>query len=475
MKFLILLFLFFLLPSHLIDAQNYEAKIEWNVCPVKIGEGIVAKCGKLVVPENRKNIKGNQVKIPFIYVRRPEQDSVKNISLFTTGGPGYSTIVNINQINATSGFLKYGGFIAFDQRGTQKSDPVLNCPEIDEAVKKSYRENLSKEDLTLDAVKKCHERLSKQGIDLSAYNTTESVADINDLRKALHIESLNLVGISYSGGLMLTVARNHPEGVKLLILNSPLPTFVNYEEHGLYNINEALDNVFSKYSKEAGGDNLKRRFQDYFTGITGKRFTINFTEKATGKTFPVEYGKSELLDVIINRMNESQLPALPGIIDQIIRGKHDMVKEILDQAFDGNPGYALGMRYSVYCSGQIAYADPKLIDRQTEKMPWFSGYVFNNVNRKICSYWKVRAEPPVIKTPVRSYIPALLSAGEIDPWCRPSYNRLVKKAMPNSQMLLAHKRGHGAGFVIDGVDYLELFMKNPEQKLKSVSKNVEIE
>ncbi|XHR98220.1 alpha/beta fold hydrolase [Mucilaginibacter sp. UC70_90] len=57
---------------------------------------------------------------------------------------------------------------------------------------------------------------------------------MNDLRLALNVDSLNLVGISYSGGLMLTMARNHPEGVRALLLNSPLPGYVNFEEHALF-------------------------------------------------------------------------------------------------------------------------------------------------------------------------------------------------------------------------------------------------
>lgn len=43
---------------------------------------------------------------------------------------------------------------------------------------------------------------------------------------------------------MLTVARNHPEGIKALLLNSPLPGYVKYEEHALLNHNEALDQLF---------------------------------------------------------------------------------------------------------------------------------------------------------------------------------------------------------------------------------------
>jgi hypothetical protein len=52
----------------------------------------------------------------------------------------------------------------------------------------------------MEATKHCRKRLADQGIDLSAYNTIGSAADIEDLRRALHIDSLNLMGISKAAG-----------------------------------------------------------------------------------------------------------------------------------------------------------------------------------------------------------------------------------------------------------------------------------
>lgn len=478
MKALSAILLFFLAIPCAI-AQGYHPKIEPAGCPIKIGDGVIAKCGYLVVPENRQKPGGRQIKIPFVFVRKPAMDAVNNIFLYTTGGPGYSTIDNIDQITVNSGFLKYGGFIAFDQRGTKKSVPSLDCPGIDDAIKRSYREHLPKDSLVLQAIKQCREKLAGQEIDLSAYNTVESAADINDLRLALHIQSMSLVGISYSGGLMLTVARNHPQGIKSLILNSPLPAYVNYEEQGLFNMNEALEQLFANCKADSSNQvlygNLKERFQKYFIEITGKIFRISYKEKSTGKIFPVQYGKKELLDIIINRMNTLQLKSLPFVITEIIKGRHDYVREVLDNVFAGNPGYSVGMRFSVYCSEQIAYSDPELIKKQEEVLPWFAGYTFNDVNHPICECWKVKPEPPIVKTPVYANIPVLLSAGDADPWCRQFYNQLIKRTMPNSQLLLIHNRGHGSGFIVDGIDYLELFLKNPYQKLTTQAKDLKIE
>ncbi|HEX6426609.1 MAG TPA: alpha/beta fold hydrolase [Niastella sp.] len=473
-----LIYFLLLLIVNVSFSQSYVPKIESCPCFVKVDSALISTCGYLIVPENRRKPAGRTVKLPFVYVKKTVSDS--NVTLYTTGGPGFSTIANFKGISARSDYLQFGGFIMFDQRGSKKSTPCLDCPEVNAASIKAYKENLSKDSLELEAIKQCRKRLVAEGIDLSAYNTIESAADINDLRKALHIDSLNLLGMSYSGGLMLTVAKNHPEGVRSLILNSPLPGYANYEEDALFNINEALNQVFDNCETDSTDKTvygtLRERFHRYFTDITDKRFTISYTEKGRAQKMVINYTKNELLDAILNRLNRSQLKTVPFVMNELINGRHDMyVKEILDDVFKGNQSLSHGMRYSIYCSEQIAYASKGLVKKQDTIIPWLARFAFNNVNHDICDCWKVKPEPATAKMPVYSNIPAFIAAGDADPWCRPFYNRLIKRYMPNSQLLIVHNQGHCPSFYVDGVDFLKLFMQDPYKKIVSTSKDVIIE
>ena len=467
-----------LLLSQNLLAQSYTPQIETCACVVKVDPALESRCGYLVVPENRNKPAGRRIKLPFFYVKK-QGDTTKNITLFTTGGPGYSTTANFDSIGAGHGFLQFGGFIAFDQRGTKKALPCLDCGEVDIAIKRSYKEHLSKDSLVAEAVKRCRKRLAvDSSIDLSAYNTMESAADINDLRRALHIEVLTLFGVSYSGGLMLTVARNHPEGVRALILNSPLPGYVDYDEHALFNINEALEQLFTNCEADSTNPvykDLRQQFHQYFTAISGKRFNLRYAEKGSTDSFMVTYTNNELLDAIINRMNTGQVKTVPYVILQLIKGNHETyVREIINDAFAGNRRLSRGMRYSVYCTEQIAYANKDRIKKQDTILPWLAGYPFNNVNHAICDCWKVKPEAAIAKTPVYSNIPALIAAGDIDPWCRPFYNRLIKRTMPNSQLLIIHNQGHTPALKVNGVDFVKAFMANPYRKLVA-TKDVMVE
>ena len=458
-------------------AQRYSPIIEPCPCLMKVDVRLKAKCGFLVVPENRKKPNGNKVKIPFVFARKPSQDSTKNITLFTTGGPGYATIPVGDSLTYNSGRFAFGGFILFDQRGTKNSIPCLDCEGINEAIKNSYILNRSKDSLMAIAVTNCRKKFVEHGIDLSAYNTIESAADIRDLKEILKVDSLTLLGISYSGGLMLTVARNHPNGIKSLLLNSPLPGFVNYEEHALFNHNEAINQLFDNLEADsvenARFPNLRQRFRKYFTAISGKKFPIVFQERENQQKQKIQYSKNDLLDAIFDRMSNSAYQSVPEVIQDLVSGHHEKyIQEVLNGKFAGNKSLSYGMRLSVYCSEQIAYSDREKIKEQEKILPWLAGYPFNNVNHQICDCWKVQPEPQYVKTPVYSEIPALITAGTLDPWTRPFYNRLIKRTMPNAQLLIIKGKAHGAGF---GNGLIDSFMANPLKKLSSTSENVAVE
>ena len=442
---------------------------------MKVDQRLKTVCGYLVVPENRKKPSGHRVKVPFLFARRPDQDSTKNIVLYTTGGPGYATIPVGDSLRYRADALSFGGYIFFDQRGTRNAKPCLDCDGITEAVRNAYRYNLKKDSLVAIAVTNCRKKFEKTGIDLSAYNTIESAADIADLKKVLNIDSLTLFGISYSGGLMLTVLRNHPRGIKSLLLNSPLPSYVNYEEHALFNHNEALNELFlrveSDPEKNAKFPELRSNFINYVSLLRDKQFTLLYTE-ANGNNWTIQYSKNEILDAVFDRMNNGEFETVPTVMQELIAGNHaPYIKKVLDNKFSGNQNLSYGMRLSVYCSEQIAYSDIKKVKEQGRVLPWLAEYPFNNVNHTLCDCWKVKPEPPYVKTPVYSAVPALVSAGLLDPWTRPFYNRLIKRTMPNAQLIVRKDRAHGAGFA----SFIPEFMADPYRPLKSEDANVIVE
>ena len=447
------------------QSKGYTPKIESCACAFKADTAYHTKCAYLIVPENRTKPRGKTIKLPFIIVESNNPEKKKDPVLFSAGGPGLSTLHYAKSITRRS-LLKNRDYIAFEQRGTDYAIPNLNIPGIGAVVQKGYRQHLSTDSMALNAIKRGREKLIKQGIDLSAYNTDESAADIEDLRIALKIDSINLMGISYSGGLMMTVLNLYPKHIRSLILDSPLPEFVNIDEEELTNFNEVIDQVISP--------DLKGRFHQYFTAMEGKKFTIDYLEKGKAITEKLTYGRSELLAILHGYIEDyAQIKQIPKLLEDVISGHPETyIKAYFDDVFSGNGG-ASGMRFSVYCSDKLAYADPAVIKKQEQIAPWLAGFHVNDVYLSISKIWQVKPIKASTKKPFYSIVPVLLGAGGMDDSCRPSYNDMIHHYMPNSQRILFSQRQHGPLLNSrEGDEYIGHFLDHPCWKLSSENKEI---
>jgi len=441
--------------------QDNVPRIESSDCIYNADSIHKTHCGFLIVPENRHHPHGRTIKLPFIHVESSNPAKNPDPVLYTGGGPGVSSLHPVTSI-ARRSLLRDRDYIAFEQRGTHFAVPNLECEGEGQAVQQAYIYHRSIDNAVLTAVRECRQKLIKDGIDLSAYNTDESAADIEDLRRLLHIDSLNLMGISYSGGLMMAVLQKYPQHISSLILDSPLPEFVNIDEQELANFNQALTSVLG-----SSDGTLLTRFHNYFSGLSGKVFTINYQLK-DGKTVALDYGRSELLSIIHGKLEDYDgIKELPQIINDMIEGQQERyVKVYFDGVFSGS-GSISGMRLSVYCSDKMAFEDPAIIKQQEDIMPWLAGFHVNDVYRAVCDAWPVTPIDSVTKKPYYSNVPVLLGAGGLDDACRPLYNDLIHHYFPNSQRLLFTTRLHGPLLnSFEGDVYIGGFLNKPLERVE---------
>ena len=253
-----LLLLLLLVPVVSAGQSQRVPRIEFGDCIYKADDAHKTTCGVLVVPENRRVAGGGVIKLPFIRVESNNPAKKPDPVLYTGGGPGVSSLHPVTSI-ARRSLLRDRDYIAFEQRGTHFASPNLECEGEGLTIQQGYLDHQPIDEARLKAVRRCRQELIGKGIDLSAYNTDESAADIEDLRRLLKIDSINLMGISYSGGLMMAVLQKYPQHIRSLILDSPLPEFVNIDEQELANFNEALTAVL-----DSGDSNLTSPISQLF-------------------------------------------------------------------------------------------------------------------------------------------------------------------------------------------------------------------
>jgi pimeloyl-ACP methyl ester carboxylesterase len=463
-RILVLLILSFPLAT---SAQT--PPIQDSACPIRVDSSVTTRCGYLLVPENRTRPHSCTIKLPFIIAYSKNPNKRKDPLLYTTGGPGGTSLGWINGAIRHSVILDRD-CIAFEQRGTHFAIPALEGPELSDAIMESYRKNLNKDSMVLAGVRRFKTALQSKGIDLSGYNTDETVADIDDLLIALRIDSVNLMGVSYSGGLMLDVLKKDPDRIRSLILDSPLPNFVPIDEDEPANFIEALRIVFQRAARDSADKdrygNLYPKFQQYFSSVKDKTFSIAYLEKGTTDTLHIQYTRNDLLDIIEGQLfNVRGIKDIPYMVTEIINGRPDpYIRHRLDNFFDPPDG-PNGMRLSVYCADQTAYHEEAILSQLHDLYPYIRGYHINDVYREICDCWQV---PPIARTtkqPFYSEKPALLGDGQLDPACRPLYIDRIHHYLPNSQRLVFPNRSHVVFFNDEMDPVLKAFLDDPHKKV----------
>lgn len=468
----------FLACSLKAQQTAYTPRIEACDCPVKVDTSFKTRCGYLIVPENRRKISDKRVKLPFVWVESKDPQKRKDPILYTAGGPGSSSLGWATSLSKRL-IMQNRDCIAFEQRGTRFAVPNLWSNELVEAISDSYRLNLPKDSMVIEGTKRYKKALEAKGIDLAGYNTDETVADIHDLLKVLNIDSVNLFGGSYSGGLMLAVLQKDPRRIRSLVLDSPLPTFVPIDEEEPANFNEALK-VLSEYcvrdsSDQARYGHLYADFQAYFTKLGTKTFTHRLVDKSGKDTLRIQYTRNDLYTAIINTLyNYRQIKEVPFIITEIIRGNHaPYITPVLNDAIYRTSAPS-GMRISVYCADQTAYHQEAVLQQSYELYPQVAGYRINDVFEAMCTCWKVPPISPLTKQPFYSSKPALLSAGAMDPACRPLYIDMIQHYLPNSQRLLYLQRSHMVLGGAEGDRMMREFLDEPYRKVGTKDKEIKV-
>jgi pimeloyl-ACP methyl ester carboxylesterase len=99
--------------------------------------------------------------------------------------------------------------VAVDQRGTGQSE-ALQCPEVSELLNGGFASYLGECGIALGPTR-------------AFYTSQESVEDLDSLREALGGTPLSLFAVSYGGRVAAMYAREHPQGVARMVLDSPMP------------------------------------------------------------------------------------------------------------------------------------------------------------------------------------------------------------------------------------------------------------
>lgn len=183
------------------------------------GTKVAAERGTFKVREDRDDPGSRMIDLSFVRFPSTAADPGPPI-VYLAGGPGGAGTGAARgaRFPLFMALREVADVIAFDQRGTGLSHrppicaasnpPTPTTPLTRATIVAFYRTELAR----------CFDWWTGQGVAIDGYTTLQSAHDIDDLRRALGVEKVNLWGISYGSHLALAVMKHHPRSVARAVL-----------------------------------------------------------------------------------------------------------------------------------------------------------------------------------------------------------------------------------------------------------------
>lgn len=201
-------------------ARAQEAQPEAGPFRFKAGNGeeVDTERGFFEVPEDRRIPGSRRIRLGYVRFVSTARNPGPPI-IYLAGGPGGSgprTAMG-PRFPIFMALRAVGDVIALDQRGVGLSSTIPDRPTTTPLPAMThagmtawYREEMQKAWIDW----------TRAGIAMSGYNTEQNADDIEDLRRHLGVDKVNLWGISYGTHLALSVLKRHPNSIGRVALAS---------------------------------------------------------------------------------------------------------------------------------------------------------------------------------------------------------------------------------------------------------------
>ena len=310
----------------------------------------------------------------------------------------------------------------------------------------------------------CLEKLQERA-DLTHYSTPEAMDDVNDLRRELGYDKINLHGGSYGSRAELVYLRRHPETVRCAIMNSVAPIgFKNPLFHAA-GAQHALEQIFKLVrehpARRAAFGDLRQKFRTVLERLEQQPASATVRHPTTGERVEVRVSRDAFAEAlrVIMYVDYRDVPLM---IQRMFEGDFDgFAQRAIERNRGLRRGLAFGMLLCVTCAEDVARIEPDEIERETRGTFLGDGRVRRQI--AVCEFWPKSKLPVDYGEPVRGRAPVLLLSGLLDPVTPPKWGEQAARHLSKGvHVVVPGSHGVGGDCV---TNIMRAFLADPAQPL----------
>ena len=428
-KVYLLFVLGFILSVFSLYPQSADSRLSLTTTQHELPRGKISR-GSYDVFEDREARSGRMIRLDLVVLHATGPDPKPDPLFYLAGGPGQAS-VDLYRGYVESWIRQDRDIVFVNVRGTG-GDNDLQCKlhRGDDNIQ-GYLEN----PFDVAEFRTCLEEL-KQKYDLTKYSTPVAMDDLNDVRKALGYEKINLMGTSGGTRSSLVYMRRHPETVRSAILIGVAPLTYRNPLYHPGGAQDALDLLFEECLNDSACKdafpNLEEEFWTVLERLEEDPAQVTIAHPVTGEMIAVRLSLPAFTEAIRSMMYSSRLSRrVPLYIHQAFLGNFRSITEMAMRLERGSQlGLSLGLLLCVICSEDAARIKPEEIARETKGS--FRGDVRVRSQMAVCDIWPRSDLPEDYADPVDADIPVLLFSGTMDPVTPPRWGEEAARHLPNS-------------------------------------------
>ncbi|SDZ83821.1 alpha/beta fold hydrolase [Microbulbifer marinus] len=424
----------------------------------------ITQCFMMEVPENYAKPSERRIQFPVVRFLAAEPDADKYPLLHLgAGGPGAS--LGLEPENASDWlWINYAAMtvedgrdlIIMDPRGTGMAQPRLTCHEFIEDAQTAFRRNLSPDEearVFTFSMERCYSRLSK-GADLAQYNSATIARDVEALRQLMDVEKFNLYGVSYASRYALTMARDYPDSVRALVLNSAVFPNIIYTQQlakdSLAAYQRGLQACSADKLCNSRYPDLRNRLENLVQSLDENPRTISITHRFSDEEYPFVLTGQRLLRVLFQALyNENFYSDLPKVIEALETAETEEQKPVqtaianfMEIVLDPYFGDAAGVSH--FCYEEAPFVDFDRARASAADSGILGGAVRSDIElmQVQCRIWAIPSAPLLESKAIATTLPVMLLHGGLDPVLAADDVDKARRKLPNHQWLLFPALAH---------------------------------